>query len=157
MFPEYILGYDLKDCGINEKVKTGVLLEIAEQCGDDIEAVKAEAKRRIAELVPKHITKDDIFSSINYLVCLSHDIGTTDDIDHLGNRRLRSVGELLQNQFRIGFSRMDKIVKERMNIQDQRNAHARGSYQHTSRRDRDKRVLRLFSAVPVHGSDQPAG
>ena len=118
VFPEYILGYDLKDCGINEKVKTGVLLEIAEQCGDDIEAVKAEAKRRIAELVPKHITKDDIFSSINYLVCLSHDIGTTDDIDHLGNRRLRSVGELLQNQFRIGFSRMDKIVKERMNIQD---------------------------------------
>ena len=118
VFPEYILGYDLKDCGINEMVKTGVLLEIAEQCGDDIEAVKAEAKRRIAELVPKHITKDDIFSSINYLVCLSHDIGTTDDIDHLGNRRLRSVGELLQNQFRIGFSRMDKIVKERMNIQD---------------------------------------
>ncbi len=118
IFPEYILGYDLKDCGINEKVKVSVLLEITEQCGDDADAVKEEAKRRIAELVPKHITKDDIFSSINYLICLSHDIGNTDDIDHLGNRRLRSVGELLQNQFRIGFSRMDKIVKERMNIQD---------------------------------------
>lgn len=70
------------------------------------------------ELSPKHITKDDIFASINYLVCLSHDVGTVDDIDHLGNRRLRSVGELLQNQFRIGFSRMDKIVKERMTTND---------------------------------------
>ncbi len=118
VFPEYILGCDLKDCGIHEKVKTSVLLEILEQCGGDIDAVKEEAKIRIADLVPKHVTKDDIFSSINYLVCLSHDIGTVDDIDHLGNRRLRCVGELLQNQLRIGFSRMDKIVKERMNIQD---------------------------------------
>ena len=118
VWPEYVLGYDLKDCGVNEKVNLAVLSEIIEQCGDDADAVKAEVKARIAELVPKHITKDDIFSSINYLVCLSHDIGTVDDIDHLGNRRLRCVGELLQNQFRIGFSRMDKIVKERMNIQD---------------------------------------
>ena len=118
VWPSAILGCDLKDCGINEKVKLSVLLELMEQCGGDIDAVKEEAKNRIAELVPKHITKDDIFASINYLVCLSHDIGTVDDIDHLGNRRLRCVGELLQNQFRIGFSRMDKIVKERMNIQD---------------------------------------
>ena len=118
VWPEYVLGYDLKDCGVNEKVKLSVLTEIIEQCGNDSDAVKAEVKARIAELVPKHITKDDIFSSINYLVCLSHEIGNVDDIDHLGNRRLRCVGELLQNQFRIGFSRMDKIVKERMNIQD---------------------------------------
>ena len=146
IFPEYILGYDLKDCGVNEKVKTSVLLEIASQCGDDQAAVKEEVKRRIAELVPKHITKDDIFSSINYLVCLSHEIGTTDDIDHLGNRRLRSVGELLQNgQYRQGENEYS----------GQRNAHARGTHQHPSRRDCDKRVLRLFSAVPVHGSEQP--
>ncbi|MBE6636437.1 MAG: DNA-directed RNA polymerase subunit beta [Ruminococcaceae bacterium] len=118
VWPEYVLGYDLKDCGIGEKVKLSVLMEILEQCGNDADAVKAEAKARAAELAPKHITKDDIFSSINYLICLSHEIGTVDDIDHLGNRRLRCVGELLQNQFRIGFSRMDKIVKERMNIQD---------------------------------------
>ena len=118
VWPAYYLGYDLKDCGVQEKVKLSVLAEIKEQCGDDVERLKEEVKARIAELVPKHITKDDIFSSINYLVCLSHDIGNVDDIDHLGNRRLRCVGELLQNQFRIGFSRMDKIIKERMNIQD---------------------------------------
>ncbi len=118
VWPEHILGCDLKDCGINEKVKLSVLTEMMEQFGGDVEAVKAEAKNRIADLVPKHITKDDIFASINYLVCLSHDLSSVDDIDHLGNRRLRCVGELLQNQLRIGFSRMDKIVKERMNIQD---------------------------------------
>ncbi|MBQ8254374.1 MAG: DNA-directed RNA polymerase subunit beta [Clostridia bacterium] len=118
VWPEHILGCDLKDCGINEKVKLSVLLEMMEQFDGDVEAVKQEAKNRIADLVPKHITKDDIFASINYLVCLSHDLASVDDIDHLGNRRLRCVGELLQNQLRIGFSRMDKIVKERMNIQD---------------------------------------
>ena len=73
---------------------------------------------RRSDLIPMHITKDDILASINYLLTLSHDVGVVDDIDHLGNRRLRSVGELLQNQLRIGFARMDKIVKERMNIQD---------------------------------------
>ena len=116
--PVHILGYDLKDCGVNEKCRLDVLLEIIEAADGDEEAVRAEAKRRIADLCPKHITREDILSSINYLLALSHDIGTTDDIDHLGNRRLRSVGELLQNQFRIGLARMDKIVKERMNIQD---------------------------------------
>ncbi|MBO5040374.1 MAG: DNA-directed RNA polymerase subunit beta [Clostridia bacterium] len=118
VWPEHILGCDLKDCGINEKVRLSVLLEMMEQFDGDVDAVKAEVKNRIAELVPKHITKDDIFASINYLICLSHDLSSVDDIDHLGNRRLRCVGELLQNQLRIGFSRMDKIVKERMNIQD---------------------------------------
>ncbi|MBQ7940445.1 MAG: DNA-directed RNA polymerase subunit beta [Clostridia bacterium] len=116
--PAALLGYDLTDCGIEEKVRTSVLLEIMEAAGDDKDEVKAQVMRRIAELVPKHITEDDILASINYLLCLSHDIGTTDDIDHLGNRRLRCVGELLQNQFRIGLSRMDKIVKERMTVQD---------------------------------------
>ena len=116
--PAHLLGYDLTDCGIEEKVRTSVLLEIMEAAGDDVEEVKAQVMRRMADLVPKHITEDDILASINYLLCLSHDIGTTDDIDHLGNRRLRCVGELLQNQFRIGLSRMDKIVKERMTVQD---------------------------------------
>ncbi len=116
--PVYILGYDLKDSGVNEKCRLDVLMDIVNNAEGDEEAVRAEAKRRIAELCPKHITREDILSSINYLLALSHDIGATDDIDHLGNRRLRSVGELLQNQLRIGLARMDKIVKERMNIQD---------------------------------------
>ncbi|MGM9652101.1 MAG: DNA-directed RNA polymerase subunit beta [Eubacteriales bacterium] len=116
--PQYILGYDLKDCGVDEKVRTAVLLEIKDAAGDDEEELKRQVRRRMAELVPKHITEDDILASINYLLTLSHDIGTPDDIDHLGNRRLRCVGELLQNQFRIGLARMDKIVKERMTVQD---------------------------------------
>ena len=116
--PIYILGYDLKECGINEKVRLSVLREIVEECADDEVEIKKMAKRRIAELCPKHVTKEDIFASINYLVSLSLGYGTVDDIDHLGNRRLRSVGELLQNQLRIGLSRMDKIVKERMTVQD---------------------------------------
>ena len=116
--PEYLLGFDLRDCGIKEKVRTPVLLEIMESCGGDVDAIKEAAKARIAELCPKHITKDDIFATINYLLGLSHDVGSVDDIDHLGNRRIRSVGEQLQNQMRIGFTRMDKIIKERMTTQD---------------------------------------
>jgi len=112
--PEYLLGYDLKDCGVTEKVRIPVMLEIIEACGGDIDAIKAMVKERMAELCPKHITKDDIFASIGYLLGLDSDIGHVDDIDHLGNRRIRSVGEQLQNQLRIGFSRMDKIIKERM-------------------------------------------
>ena len=118
IYPERLLGYDLKDCGVNERVKLPVLLEIMELCGDDADAVKAMAKERIAELCPKHITKDDIFASINYMLNLVKGVGSIDDIDHLGNRRIRSVGEQLQNQLRIGFTRMDKIIKERMTIQD---------------------------------------
>ncbi len=114
---EDALGFSLSDIGINEKVRLSVLLDIMSNCSDEDE-IKAEAKRRITELVPKHITTDDIFASINYMLCLAHGLGSVDDIDHLGNRRLRSVGELLQNQIRIGFSRMDKIIKERMTIQD---------------------------------------
>ncbi|MBR2370476.1 MAG: DNA-directed RNA polymerase subunit beta [Clostridia bacterium] len=116
--PEYVIGCDLKDCGVNERAQISVLLEIAGACEGDIDAIKAMAKQRIAELCPKHITKADIFASINYMLCLSHDVGCVDDIDHLGNRRIRSVGEQLQNQLRIGFARMDKIIKERMTTQD---------------------------------------
>lgn len=116
--PEYVIGCDLKDIGITERAKLSVMLDILREVDGDIDEFKKVAANRIAELVPKHITKDDIFASINYLTCLSHDIGVRDDIDHLGNRRLRSVGELLQNQMRIGFSKMDKTVKERMTTQD---------------------------------------
>ena len=118
IMPEAILGYDLKDCGINEKVSIAVLQDIVETCEGDVDAIKASVKARIAELCPKFITKDDIFATINYLLNLMHGVGSIDDIDHLGNRRIRSVGEQLQNQLRIGFTRMDKIIKERMISQD---------------------------------------
>ena len=116
--PEYIIGCDLKDCGINEKVRLAVLQEIVEACEGDIDAIKEAAKERIADLCPKHITKDDIYASVSYMLNLTHNIGSVDDTDHLGNKRVRSVGEQLQNQMRIGFSRMDKIIKERMTTQD---------------------------------------
>ncbi len=116
--PEYVLGYDLTDCGVREKASLPVLLELKEQFGDDVEGLKNEAVRRLADLCPKHITCDDIFASVSYLIGLMHDLGSVDDIDHLGNRRIRSVGEQLQNQLRIGFTRMDKIIKERMTTQD---------------------------------------
>ncbi|MBQ7294015.1 MAG: DNA-directed RNA polymerase subunit beta, partial [Clostridia bacterium] len=118
VYPETILGFDLADCDIKEKVRTNVLLSIVEECGGDVDAVKEMCKARVGELCPKHITKDDIFASINYMLNLTHDIGSVDDIDHLGNRRIRSVGEQLQNQFRSGFSKMDKMIKERMTTQD---------------------------------------
>ncbi len=118
VYPEAVLGFDLKEAGINGKVIYSALAEIMEAAEGDMEQIIALAKERKADLWPKHITKEDILTSINYLINLSHDIGSVDDIDHLGNRRLRCVGELLQNQMRIGFARMDKIVKERMVIHD---------------------------------------
>ena len=110
---------ELEDIGINEKVRFDVLREVLEKCGDDKDALYEELAARCDDLIPKHIIIDDIFASINYLNCIAHGVGTTDDIDHLGNRRIRSVGELLQNQFRIGFSRMERVVKERMTLQAQ--------------------------------------
>ena len=116
VLPEEVLGYDLTGAGIgkNDKVVMSVLLEILEACEGEQDAVVAACRDRIADLMPKHITKEDIFASINYILGLGYDIGIIDDIDHLGNRRLRSVGELLQNQFKIGFSRMDKNIKDKM-------------------------------------------
>ncbi len=118
VYPRYVLGYDLTEAGIRERVNFTLLSSIYDACDGDRDAIIDACREQASDLAPKHITKDDIFSSINYLLGLAHDIGTVDDIDHLGNRRLRSVGELLQNQMRIGFTRMDKIVKERMTIQD---------------------------------------
>ncbi|HQK74216.1 MAG TPA: DNA-directed RNA polymerase subunit beta, partial [Clostridiales bacterium] len=108
---------ELKDAGINEKVRYSVLTSIIEKCGDDKQALLAEMTARRDELIPKNIIVDDIFASINYVNCLANKIGSLDDIDHLGNRRIRSVGELLQNQFRIGFARMERVVRERMTLQ----------------------------------------
>ncbi len=118
VWPESVIGRTLEEYDIHEKVRLDVLNELLDEAAGDEKTFGELVLRRKAELCPKHITREDILSSINYLLCLSHDVGTTDDIDHLGNRRLRCVGELLQNQLRIGLSRMDKIVKERMTIQD---------------------------------------
>ena len=109
-----------KDLDIKERVNTEVLSEILDTV-TSAEEFKEQFYMRRDELIAKHITREDIFASINYLLSLVYMSGSTDDIDHLGNRRLRSVGELLQNQLRIGFARMDKIVKERMTIQDAEN------------------------------------
>ena len=125
--PELVLGFDLTESGVKEgeKVRYSVLKEIialADEEGHTGEArerfIKDKAKEQYALLCPKHITKEDIFASVNYLLGLVHGVGSTDDIDHLGNRRLRCVGELLQNQLRIGMSRMDKNIKERMSVHD---------------------------------------
>ena len=110
---------ELEEIGINEKVRFSVLMEVLDKCGDDKEALAEEMALRADDLIPKHIIKEDIFASINYLNGLASGVGVTDDIDHLGNRRIRSVGELLQNQFRIGFARMERVVKERMTLQSQ--------------------------------------
>ena len=110
---------ELEEIGINEKVSFPVLMEVLEKCGDDKDALTEEMALRADDLIPKHITINDIFATINYLNCLASGVGVTDDIDHLGNRRIRSVGELLQNQFRIGFARMERVVKERMTLQGQ--------------------------------------
>ena len=110
--------FDPAEVGITELVYYPVLKEILEKAGDDEEALKAELRRNIHELVPKCITKEDILASINYNMHLEYGIGVKDDIDHLGNRRIRAVGELLQNQYRIGLSRMERVVRERMTTQD---------------------------------------
>ncbi len=114
------VDFDAKaECEINERVCFQVLQEILESSGNDEAALKAALKARRKDLIPNHITVDDIFASVNYMNCLAVGLGVTDDIDHLGNRRIRSVGELLQNQFRIGFSRLERVIRERMTLQAQ--------------------------------------
>lgn len=113
-----LVPFDISDLNIKEYVFYPVLKEILDNYADE-ESIKEEIRKNIYRLIPKHIIREDIYATINYELALSYDIGYKDDIDHLGNRRLRSVGELLQNQFRIGLSRMERVVKERMTIQDQ--------------------------------------
>ena len=113
------VDFDAKaECGINERVCYRVLAEILESAQSEAE-LKDALRARKADLMPNHITVDDIFATINYMNCLAEGLGTTDDIDHLGNRRIRSVGELLQNQFRIGFPRLERVIRERMTLQAQ--------------------------------------
>ena len=113
------ISFDPKELGVTELVYYPALEKIlAETDTSDMEALKAAVHRHMGELIPKHITKEDIIASINYNMHLEEEVGTADDIDHLGNRRIRAVGELLQNQYRIGLSRMERVVRERMTTQD---------------------------------------
>ena len=113
------VGFDPEEAGVTELVFYPVLADILEKAGDMGEdELKAEIRRHIHDLIPKHITKEDIIASINYNMHLEFGVGTKDDIDHLGNRRIRAVGELLQNQYRIGLARMERVVRERMTTQD---------------------------------------
>ena len=114
-------GLTAQELGVKEKVYYPVLCEILESC-ENADEIKAAVKAKHHELIPIHITVEDIMASINYVIHLDYGYGNVDDIDHLGNRRIRSVGELLQNQFRIGLSRMERVVRERMTIQDMENA-----------------------------------
>ncbi len=107
-----------EECGITESVRYPVLMDLIAQANGDEETLKELVSDHRDDLVPKHIIVDDIMASINYLNGLASGVGVPDDIDHLGNRRLRCVGELLQNQFRIGFSRMERVIRERMTVQD---------------------------------------
>ena len=113
-----VVDVDPEEVGVTEQVYYPVLAGILEETAGDIDELKDAIKRDIHDLIPKHITKEDIFASINYNMHLEYGIGTDDDIDHLGNRRIRSVGELLQNQYRIGLSRLERVVRERMTTQD---------------------------------------
>ena len=112
------VDFDATELGINEKVSFNVLKGILEESENE-EELKENIKAKADELVPKHIVIDDIIATVSYFLNLCEGVGTVDDIDHLGNRRIRSVGELLQNQFRIGFTRMERVIRERMNIQSQ--------------------------------------
>ena len=116
----HFMDVDPKELGVTELVYYPALKKILEE-SDSLEERKAAVKRDIHELIPKHITKEDIIASINYNLHLEYGLGNDDDIDHLGNRRIRAVGELLQNQYRIGLSRMERTVRERMTTQDQEN------------------------------------
>ena len=110
------IDFDPAEVGVKELVRGIVMKQLCEQY--EGEALKDAIRENIDVLIPKHIVADDIFSSVNYLDCLANGVGESDDIDHLGNRRVRCVGELLQNQFRIGFSRMERVIRERMTLQD---------------------------------------
>ena len=115
---EVVTGLNAAELGIHELVFYPVLEEILEETAGDIEELKLKIRQNMQELVPKHITKEDILASINYNIHLEYGMGKADDIDHLGNRRIRAVGELLQNQYRIGLSRLERVVRERMTTQD---------------------------------------
>ena len=114
-----VVDIDPAEVGVTERVYYPILAGIIEESAGDVDEMKRLIKRDLHDLIPKHITKEDIFASINYNMHLEYGMGNDDDIDHLGNRRIRAVGELLQNQYRIGLSRLERVVRERMTTQDQ--------------------------------------
>ena len=136
---------EARSLGVTELVYYPVLASILEE-NESLDDIKDAIKRDIHDLIPKHITKEDIFASINYNMHLEYGIGNDDDIDHLGNRRIRAVGELLQNQYRIGLSRLERVVRERMTTQDLEGISPQSLIN-----------IKPVTAVTVHGSEQPAG
>ena len=150
----HFVDFDPAEVGVHEKVRLIILRQLLEQYqGDEL---KEAIKDNIDILIPKHIIVDDMFASVNYLCCLAHGIGTADDIDHLGNRRVRSVGELLQNQFRIGFPHGARHPRAH-DAAGPRHRHPAEPHQHPARDRGHQGVLRLLAALPVHGPDQPPG
>ena len=152
-----VVDIDPKEVGVTEQVYYPVLAGIIEESAGDIDEMKRMIRRDIHDLIPKHITKEDILASINYNIHLEYGIGNDDDIDHLGNRRIRAVGELLQNQYR---DRSVQTGKSCARTYD--NAGSGGHFsavadQYQTGNCSGERVFRLFPAVPVHGSEQPAG
>ena len=147
---------DPKEVGVTEQVYYPVLAGIIEESAGDIDEMKRMIRRDIHDLIPKHITKEDIYASINYNIHLEYGIGNDDDIDHLGNRRIRAVGELLQNQYRIGLSRLERVVARAYDNTGSGGHFPAVADQHQTGDSSSERVLRIFPAVPVHGSEQPA-
>ena len=144
-----------EELGLRERVRFILLRQYMEQY--EGEELKEVLKENVDLLMPKHVICDDIFSAANYLSCLAHGIGEPDDIDHLGNRRVRSVGELLQNQFRIGFSRMERVIRERMTLQDLDIVTPQSLINIRPVTAAIKEFFGSSPLSPVHGSDEPAG
>ena len=152
---KHFVDFDPAECGVTERVRFSVLQELLQEfSGEELKEPSATAWTISS---PKHIIVDDIMASINYLNCLAHGVGSADDIDHLGNRRLRCVGELLQNQFRIGFQPYGAGDPERMTIQDLDIVTPQRPHQQSAPSPPPSRSLRLLPPEPVHGSDQPPG
>ena len=145
---------DFKSCGLYESVDADILREIL-SAGLSLEDTADALKSRKDELISKHITHHDIFATVNYNLCMKYGIGSADDIDHLGNRRVRSIGELLQNQFRIGISRLERVIRERMAIQEPGKATPQTLINVRPVSSAIKEFFRFFSVVAIYGPIQP--
>lgn len=149
------LSFDPEEAGINEDVYYPALKKILDEAEGE-EDLREKLHKSIHTLIPKHIIVEDMFASISYQLGLRFGVGSLDDIDHLGNRRIRSVGELLQNQLRVGLSRLERVVRERMSIQDLEHATPSAALQHPAGHGGDQGILWFLAAFAVHGSDEPA-
>ena len=144
---------DPETLGITEKYVYYPVLRQTLMRTKTLKILRMQLRRTQQILVPMHITKEDIFASINYNMHLEYGVGNADDIDHLGNRRIRAVGELLQNQYRIGLSRMERVVRERMTTQDLEGCFCTVSDQYQACNCSSEGILRKLPAVTVHGSE----